>query len=102
MLLLITSLLLAFAFDFAQNRLKQTAEKSMQQILTFSTDCMSDFYTYDSTPQNLLTKNGRLGHTYKYTYDIIQQYAIVDDLLSESNMTNFASNGNDKCIRSNG
>jgi hypothetical protein len=85
-----------------QNRMEETVIRSTQQSMIFLMEDMNNVYTYDGTPHMPLTKNGEFCHTCYYTYVNFEANGIVGALLSESNMTNFASNGNDKCIRSNG
>jgi len=70
--------------------------------MIISMEDMNDVCTYDGTHHMPLTKNKEFSHTYNYYYDNFEANGIVGRLFFESNMTNFASNGNDKCTRSNG
>ena len=102
LLILITCLLLFLLAGLNQNRKDETVVRSTQQSMMFSMEDMSNVYTYDGLPHKPLTKNGDFSHTCYYTYDNFEANGIVGGLFFESNMTNFAPNGNDKCTRSNG
>ncbi|MGD9493444.1 MAG: hypothetical protein AB7V36_08805 [Bacteroidales bacterium] len=102
LLILITGLLFFLWAGLKQNRNEKMVFQSSQQSMIISMEDMNIVYTYDGTPHMLLNKNGGVGHTYNFTYDVIHQFSIVGGLFFESNMTNFAPNGNDKCTRSNG
>jgi len=102
LLILITCLLVFLLAGLKQNQIEEMAIQSTQQSMMISMEDMSNVYTYDGTPHMPLTKNGEFSHTCYYTYDNFEVKGIVGGLFFESNMTNFAPNGNDKCTRSNG
>lgn len=102
LLLLITGLLIFLLAGLKQNRNEKMVFQSTQQSMMISMEDMNNVYTYDGTPHLPLTKNEEFCHTCYYYYDYFEANGIVGGLFFESNMTNFASNGNDKCTRSNG
>lgn len=102
LLILITGLLFFLLAGFKQNQKKKLAIQSTQQSMIISLEGMNNVYTYDDTPHMLLNKNGKISHTCCYCYDTFEENGIVGVLFFESNMTNFASDGNDKCTWSNG
>ena len=101
LLILITCLLFFLLAGLKQNQKKKLAIQSTQQSM-ISMECMNNVYTYDDTGHMPLTENGEFSHTCYYYYDNFEANGIVGELFYESNMTNFASNSNDKCTRSNG
>ncbi|MGD9493453.1 MAG: hypothetical protein AB7V36_08850 [Bacteroidales bacterium] len=102
LLLLITGLLIFLLAGLKQNRNEKIVFQSTQQSMIISIEGMNNVYTYDVTPHMLLNKNGGFGHRYRYIYDVIRQFSIVGELVFDTNTTTFASDGNDKCRRSNG
>lgn len=78
------------------------AIQSIQQSMIISMEDMNNDYAYDGKGHMPLTKNEEFSHTCYYYYDNFEANEIVGVLFYESNMTNFTSNGNDKCTRSNG
>lgn len=102
LLLLITGLLIFLLAGLKQNRNEKIVFQSTQQSMIISMKDMNNVYIYDDTGHMPLTKNGEFSHTCYYTYDNFEENGIVGGLFFESNMTNFAPDGNDKCNRSNG
>ena len=102
LLILITCLLVFLLAGLKQNRKEEMKIRSAQQSMMILMEDMNNVYTYDGTYHMPFTKNGDFSHTCFYTYDNIESNGIVGELFDESNMTNFASNKNDKCTRSNG
>lgn len=102
LLILIAGLLFFLLAGLKQNRKEEMVIRSAQQSMIFSMEDMNIVYTYDGLHHMQLIKNGDFCHTCYYTYDNFEANGIIGGLFFESNMTNFASNGNDKCTRSNG
>ena len=101
-LLILITCLLFFLLAGKQIQEEKTVIRSTQQSMIISMMGVNNVYTYDVTPHMLLNKIGGFGHRYRYIYDVIRQFSIAGELFFESNMTTFASDGNDKCRRSNG
>jgi hypothetical protein len=97
-----TCLLFFLLAGIKQNRNEKTVILSIQQSVMISMKDMNNVYIYDDTGHMPLTKNGEFSHTCYYYYDSFEANEIVGGLFFESNMTNFAPDGNDKCTRSNG
>lgn len=102
LLILITGLLLFLLAGFTQNQQEKIVQRSSQQSMFISIESMNDDLAYDITDHTVLSEKAEFSHTAMYNYDHFESNGVVDILINDSNMTNFASIDNDKYCRING
>lgn len=79
--------------------------RSTQQSMLITIEGMNNIFPYDETAYNVLPEKGEFIHTCYYSYDDFESNivkVVVDVLLNESSMTNFASTVGNKYRRING
>ena len=102
LLILITGLLIFLLAGFTQNQKEKVALKSTQQSMLISIEGMNNVLPYDEIRYDVLSEKGEFIHTSYHNYYDFESNDIVNILLFGSNMTNFTSTDNAKCLRSNG